>query len=118
MRRTRGLLSCGWSQAVDGAFDHAKVNNLAAQDGLFTIMSGPGARRIDTHVEQCIEDCLSGSFPPGPAMYRISISQEECFALLEVLAGTGISGSTMFPGVDGVVQGLRERHTCEERRGW
>lgn len=88
-----------------------RVNNanLRAQDGLFSVMSGPGARSVDVHIQHCFEKEAPESFVELPMIHRFRAPQAECFDLLGMLADVGINGATMFPGVDGAVEGLRER---------
>jgi hypothetical protein len=52
-----------------------------------------------------MEKVVEGRFF-GPEIFRIP--REEAPRVLSLLANEGISSSTMFPGYDGVVQGLKD----------
>jgi hypothetical protein len=90
--------------------------NLRAQAGVFTILLGDWLCPLDEYLEK-LE--ANGTFrnmvrprrplPPRPWLRRLSVPQACAPRLLRLLSYEGVSGSTMFPGYDGVVRAILER---------
>lgn len=77
--------------------------NLNAQAGLFTIHDAEDNASLDVYLNRARAD-LKVPFPQ-----RILLPLTEARKLLRMLAYEGVTGATMFPGADGVVQSMRER---------
>jgi hypothetical protein len=89
--------------------------NLHAQQGLFTRMRAENAHRhpVDDFVVLASGGHRDIEFP---LMCCVRVPCGEAPKLLRLLAYEGISGSTMFPGYDGVVRGMKEEAIWDVRR--
>jgi hypothetical protein len=84
----------------------ATSKNLAAQEGLFTLVRGPGARG-QPYVGSRIEDVLDEKFAHNPSacpLWKITLPRSQAPKLLERCAKFGVSGATLFPGYDGAAR--------------
>jgi hypothetical protein len=92
-------------------------SNLNAQEGVFTLLQ---ERRPDADppdfpaLEQLLltfveKELLDGRAMEVPVLRKFDLPAAQAGRLLRLLAEEGISGTTLFPGYDGVVRGLRER---------
>lgn len=97
----------------------AENPNLHAQSGLFTVTAQIGARWNSSPtfppLDEFILEELRKQRPEwlqnnlqGPAMYKMTLPVSEAPRLLRLLYYEGIAGHLLFPGLDGVVKGLRE----------
>lgn len=89
--------------------------NLAAQKGWFTLHR-PSLKNLDDPFQAIpLEDVLQDlkyrdlSYPERPVLYKISLPASEAPRVLRLLAHRFVSGARLYPGFDGVVQGLTER---------
>lgn len=97
--------------------------NLHAQQGLFTKIEGEQAHELplDEFVRQIAHAAKSWEFKPyhaergenpnlvpWPVMRCFKLPKSEASKLLRLLAYEGVTGSTMFPGYNGVVQAMKE----------
>jgi len=84
--------------------------NLAAQGGLFTLVQ---PRTGDPHPVPDLDEALRRVAPklsgPGPVLCRITLPPAEARVTLRMLADEGVHAATVRPGLDGVVETLRER---------
>jgi hypothetical protein len=99
---------------------HASNPNLHAQSGLFTWLHGEKAHTIslDKYVEMVAVQCAAHLEKVGispPFMRRLSAPRSCAPKLLRLLSHDGVDGSSMFPGYEGVVRGLKERVLWDER---
>lgn len=85
--------------------------NLSAQAGLFTIYKENDNAPLEAHLARFR---AKGVPVPMPQRWMLPVSQAS--ELLRLLACEGITASSMFPGADGVVAGLRERAYWAKRR--
>lgn len=100
--------------------------NLHAQGGLFTFVQPQGSRAVRLpSVERYIAELdrianegtplmMTGTVKPWPVGYtpvlcKMTVDGVQARALLRLLASAGVSGASVFPGLDGVVKALRER---------
>lgn len=100
--------------------------NLHAQAGIFTTLNL--LRRSDEYVEfnapaldQLLEQkallAASGdNVPLGPLVWRLDLPAHFAGRLLWMLADEGISATTLHPGYEGVVRGLKEREHWRWKR--
>jgi hypothetical protein len=99
---------------------------LHAQAGVFTWLRGemPNFSTVDGYVEKLAgtdPDMMKGRRVPFtlPLMHCFTLDRAQAPKLLEVLAYEGVSAATIFPGYEGVVQGMKERTFWEaHRRGF
>lgn len=82
--------------------------NLRAQEGLFTFF----VREDDPSLEKYLHD-LSKSTGEPYQLVRCYLPVSEAPELLRLLALEGITGASLFPGVDGVVRSMREQAIWE-----
>jgi hypothetical protein len=83
--------------------------NLNAQAGLFTHHHAEEDWPLDVYLNK-----LRENRPSVPTLQRYLLPIEQAPRLLRLLALEGITGSSMFPGTDGVVRALRERALWDE----
>ena len=79
--------------------------NLHAQGGLFTILVREDDSTIEQHVTRV----------GGYRLRRTMVPVDAAPALLRLLRDEGMTGSTLFPGADGVVRAMRERTLWDKR---
>ena len=106
--------------------------NLHAQQGLFTRTQGENAHRfpVDEFVKLAADAAQSWTLEPWqhaagrnpnavgrPIMRCLRLPQREAPKLLRLLAYEGVTGSTMFPGYEGVVRAMKEEVLWDARRG-
>lgn len=104
--------------------------NLHAQQGLFTRTEGQNAYRlpVDEFIVCASESARSWEFKPWhdsegknpnnvprPLMRCMRLPQRQAPKLLRLLAYEGVTGSTMFPGYEGVIRGMREEALWDAR---
>jgi hypothetical protein len=93
--------------------------NLNAQGGVFTLIvnekvSGGDPARLPS-LDRLIAE-RGGDVEPrcGPVLYRLSLPLEHAGEALRRLRYERISATHLFPGYDGVVEGIRERALWDE----
>jgi hypothetical protein len=89
----------------------ATSKNLAAQEGLFTLVRGAGARG-QPYVPSHIEDVLAAKFAHNPTacpLWKLTLPRSEAPRLLDRCAKFGVSGATLFPGYDGAAKSALNR---------
>jgi hypothetical protein len=104
--------------------------NLHAQQGLFTRSEGENAHQLtlDEFIALASEAATSWELRPWhreegkdpnlvarPLMRCLRLPQREAPKLLRLLAYEGVTGSTMFPGHEGVVRGMKEEALWDVR---
>jgi hypothetical protein len=52
----------------------------------------------------------------GVALHRLTLRTEQAPTLLRLVSYEGIDGSSMYPGVDGVLMAMREREQWDDRQ--
>jgi FRG domain len=118
------------AEKVDGVWltvesaPRAGNSRLHAQAGLFTWLHGNAAHAttVDNHIETLfsrLSDAPSDhqGRMPAPVMYKLSLDRpSQAHRLLKFLLDEGVSAANIKPGTDGVVQTMRERAWCEQRR--
>jgi hypothetical protein len=98
----RGLFSEVEVVRVPGATS----KNLAAQEGLFTLVRGARVRG-QPYVGSRIEDVLDAKFAHSPTacpLWKITLPRSEAPKLLDRCAKFGVSGAVLFPGYDGAAR--------------
>ena len=97
---------------------YATNPNAQAQQGLFSVVqdvlgsTNPGGRTLDEVVDQYVTRIFSTPKNyswPDPIFLRFELPWSEYQSLLTLLAKSGINGSTVFPGYNGVVDAIREK---------
>lgn len=88
--------------------------NLRAQDGLFTVLVDEARRPDDPAAFPPLERAVAdlGERADGEVqtfLRKMTLPVSEAGRLLRLLDQEGVSGTHLFPGVDGAVRGLRER---------
>lgn len=76
--------------------------NLAAQQGLFTLLTSDGDISLEEHYAQC------AARPNEPMLRRLLLPVAEAPRLLRFLSYEGVTGASMFPGPNGVVKAMQE----------
>jgi hypothetical protein len=93
--------------------------NLNAQGGVFTVVvnesaAGDHPARLPP-LDQLIAERGGDREPPqGPVLHRLSLPIEHAGEALRRLRYERISATHLFPGYDGVVEGIRERALWDE----
>ena len=90
--------------------------NLAAQDGLFTWTDQEG-EFINANIEDMVSGPIAGrcaierdcAIGEDDVLRKIVLSTQQAGRLLQLLSYEGFDGSTLYPGVDGMVRALKER---------
>jgi hypothetical protein len=91
--------------------------NLRAQEGVFTVLVDPTRESKDSAdvppLDEIIKLRFKEKFDDGkplapPVLRKFELPLGQAGKLLRLLADEGISGTYLYPGVDGVVRGLRE----------
>lgn len=89
--------------------------NMRAQSGVFTLLraepSDPSKNSVDGF---CATE--KARAPNPPRLRRITLTATECIDVLRRLTLEGVTGSSMFPGADGVVRSMRERALWDDAR--
>jgi hypothetical protein len=95
--------------------------NLNAQGGVFTVIVNERIGRGDParlpSLDRLIAAQAEASEPQpgcGPVLYRLSLPLEHAGEALRRLRYERISATHLFPGYDGVVEGIRERALWDE----
>jgi hypothetical protein len=93
--------------------------NLHAQAGVFTVTEGLDAHQktVNSVMESVTHEfrtVIEAQNRKLPLMRRLTLPQVQAARLLRLLAHEGIDGSTLFPGFEGVVKGMRERALCDK----
>jgi hypothetical protein len=93
--------------------------NLNAQGGVFTLIVNESAESADPArlppLDELIEERGRGlRANEGPVLYRLSLPLEHAGEALRRLRYERISATHLFPGYDGVVEGIRERALWDE----
>ena len=98
---------------------YASNPNAQAQQGVFTLVqdAAPGESEIDRRtLDEVVKSYLEEYFPryfelenAGPVFVRFELPWSQFDSLLRELANLGVNASTVFPGYEGVVQGVREK---------
>jgi hypothetical protein len=95
--------------------------NLNAQGGVFTLVANPDVRASDAGrlpaLDELIEarvDELGPKPKAGPVLWKLSLPLEQAGEALRRLRWERISATHLFPGYDGVVEGIRERALWDE----
>jgi hypothetical protein len=93
--------------------------NLHAQGGVFTVVVDPARGPNDPGILPPLEGVVHDKVPPAlasarsarpsPCLRRLDLPQSEAGTLLRLLADDHVSATQLFPGLDGVVRGIRER---------
>jgi len=77
--------------------------NLNAQSGLFTAHFAEDDPSLEAHFAR-LKKCIGRALP----LRRLTLPVSAASKLLRLLSYEGITGASMFPGVDGVVRAMRE----------
>jgi hypothetical protein len=128
-RRFVDEIACRWEPFISIVTAPRATNpNLKAQQGIFTLggfRSDPpedvhppdldATFRSKTHTDEPRD---GGAFFPGPVLRKFTVPSAEARILLRDLAMQGVSASSIYPGLAGVVQAMRERewHQVPHRR--
>ena len=95
--------------------------NLNAQGGVFTLVvkatASPHDPALLPGLDELVEErvrAMGGSPAAGPVLYRLSLPLSQAGAALRRLRYERISATHLFPGYDGVVEGIRERALWDE----
>jgi hypothetical protein len=89
----------------------ATSKNLAAQEGLFTLVRGTAARgqpNVDARVEDVINDQFSHD-PNACPLWKLTLPRAAASQLLDRCAKFGVSAATTFPGYDGAAKSTMAR---------
>lgn len=97
--------------------------NLRAQEGVFTLLTDPTRQSSDPAAFPALDAIISQRFserkaakklPVPPVLRKFELPLATAGRLLRLLADEGISGTHLYPGVDGVVRGLKEHSLWDE----
>lgn len=91
--------------------------NLRAQEGVFTVLVDPTRKdddpayypQLDELIALRFEELrLAGRPAVPPVIRKFDVPNSQAGRLLRLLADESVSGTYLYPGVDGVIRGLRE----------
>jgi hypothetical protein len=91
--------------------------NMHAQSGVFTIVRAT----VDDPFGNSVDGFCATPQPPAfkaPRLRRVTLPVDRARELLCHLAREGITGTSMFPGADGVVKAMWERAQWWDLAGW
>lgn len=80
--------------------------NLAAQQGLFTLVRGTGGRG-QAHADLRVEDVITAKFAHNPKacpLWKLTLPRSEAPKLLDRCSKFGISAASLFPGYEGAAK--------------
>ena len=99
--------------------------NLRAQDGVFTVVVDPTLTRDGPAAIPALDELLSARLEREVAagakysalpIRKMTLPCSQAGALLESLSHEWIAGTYLYPGLDGVVRGIRERAAWPTKR--
>lgn len=106
----------GWNAVEVIDVPGGTSKNLAAQSGVFTMQVISGfwdGDYVDPPLEQMLDVNFPGSNGYG-SLIKMTLPIEEVPKLVKMCSSFGVSGSTLFPGYDGVARDVQEwARECE-----
>jgi len=99
--------------------------NLRAQSGVFTLLTDHARQPHDAALLPALDEIVSqihaqrersGHSYSFPSLLKLEVPSSEAPKVLRYLAYEWISGTYLYPGLDGVVRGIRERAFWDDER--
>lgn len=87
--------------------------NLHAQSGLFTMLRPDSESNERNSIDTFLASARVAGIP-APMLLRFTFPISQAPRLLRLLAYEGVTGASLFPHIDGVVRGMKERLFWDE----
>ncbi len=103
--------SANWKSLRYLQMPGATSQNLAAQDGVFTVstLSATFGGGNDSTTVDRLEDVVARASQPKPILIKALLPRSQAPYLLKLCAEFGVKGSTLFPGYQGVAREVTDQ---------